>query len=70
MRKIVEYTIVTRDDTPTFMEVMNYMIKNGWQPLGGLAIEHSLSGSSPNFKFKTSPFQAMVKYESPKGEKK
>jgi hypothetical protein len=64
--KIVEYRIVGRKTADELQAAVIGHIAEGWQPFGGVALQHSLNGTAPNFEFNTYPVQAMVKYSKPK----
>jgi len=54
--KIIEYDTATSDSEQTLKEFINKKIKNGWQPLGGIAIAISPEDHDVYS-------QALVKYE-------
>ncbi|HEY5123666.1 MAG TPA: DUF1737 domain-containing protein [Ignavibacteria bacterium] len=51
-RKIIEYKVIEKCDLKELVERVNDLIKNGWEPFGGIASE----GVEGDF------CQAMVKY--------
>jgi hypothetical protein len=55
-RKIVDYMVVVEDKIGTIQDKVNRLIKEGWQPLGGISSS-----------YRSSDEQAMVKYENVEG---
>jgi hypothetical protein len=53
MKKIVEYKVVKFTSDKELVNVVNSLIKEGWQPLGGVSIANEIMDHC----------QAMVKYE-------
>lgn len=43
--KIKQYWLVTSDSQEELMDKVNVMIKDGWQPLGGVAIRTYMIGT-------------------------
>lgn len=54
MKKIIEYHIVENSNTFQLSKIVNKLIKNGWQPYGGVSFTGQPEGHY---------IQAMVKYE-------
>lgn len=55
--KIAKYTLCVTSESHYLVTMVNEMIEDGWQPIGGVA-SHAQRSSSGFM-------QAMVKYESP-----
>ena len=58
--KIQRYEVVYANSEQAFIEQINKMIKEGWQPLGGMAANFQSNGQFQQ----TVYHQAMVEYES------
>ena len=56
-RKIVDYMVAVEDNFGTIQDKVNRLIKEGWQPLGGISSS-----------YRNNDEQAMVKYENVEGE--
>jgi hypothetical protein len=56
MNKIIEYRIVSDSDTNKVEEEVNALIKEGFQPLGSIAVSYAPSEE------KFCAFQAVIKY--------
>jgi len=59
MNKITMYEVVYANSEQAFVEQINEMIKDGWQPMGGMTASFQHNG---NFQ-QTIYHQAMVVYE-------
>ena len=57
--KIQRYEVVYANSEQAFVEQINRMIKEGWQPLGGMAANFQHNGQFQQ----TVYHQAMVEYE-------
>ena len=58
--KIQRYEVVYANSEQAFVEQINRMIKEGWQPLGGMAANFQSNGQFQQ----TVYHQAMVEYET------
>ena len=58
--KIQRYEVVYANSEQAFVEQINLMIKEGWQPLGGMAANFQSNGQFQQ----TVYHQAMVEYET------
>jgi hypothetical protein len=58
--KIQRYEVVYANSEQAFVEQINKMIKEGWQPLGGMAANFQSNGQFQQ----TVYHQAMVMYET------
>ena len=59
MNKITRYEVVYANSEQAFVEQINRMIKEGWQPLGGMAANFQHNGQFQQ----TIYHQAIVMYE-------
>ena len=59
MSKIKRYEVVYANSEQAFVEQINKMIKEGWQPLGGMAANFQHNGQFQQ----TVYHQAIVEYE-------
>jgi len=59
--KIQRYEVVYANSEQAFVDQINRMIKEGWQPLGGMAANFQSNGQFQQ----TIYHQAMVEYEAP-----
>ncbi len=60
MKNIIEYQITSSDSGQSLSQIVNELIRQGWQPYLGLIIKEEDKPGSP---IKTFFYQAMVKYE-------
>ena len=60
MSKATRYEVVYANSEQAFVEQINRMIKEGWQPLGGMAANFQHNGQFQQVVY----HQAMVEYES------
>lgn len=58
MREVVDYTVVSSSNTTDLVRNVRYLVKDGWQPLGGAA---TATGGFENRLVLIT--QAMVKYK-------
>jgi hypothetical protein len=58
--KIQQYEVVYANSEQAFVERINDMIKQGWQPLGGMAANFQSNGQFQQVVY----HQAMVTYDS------
>ena len=58
-RKIIDYSYARSRDLSKLVEFVNEMIKDGYEPIGGIAIEH---GGEEGYISAEKYCQAMVKY--------
>ena len=59
MSKITRYEVVYANSEQAFVEQINKMIREGWQPLGGMAANFQSNGQFQQ----TVYHQAMVEYK-------
>lgn len=59
MSKITRYEVVYANSESAFVEQINQMISEGWQPLGGMAANFQTNGNFQQAVY----HQAMVLYE-------
>lgn len=65
MKKVIEYTIISGQVPLDFINTINDLIKDGWQPIGGICMTQSPPYKDGNFTVtETRCYQAMVKYEN------
>ena len=56
MKKVIRYEIVYGNSEQAFIEQINRMIKEGWQPIGGVSVNFQARTEQPVY------HQAMVEY--------
>jgi len=62
MSNVLDYTVVTAEDTLDLIKFVNERISQGWQPFGGVACYSEDTFCGPRSRFA----QALVNYETSK----
>lgn len=59
--RVIDYTLLTSTSPKGLVDGVRDLLREGWQPLGGVSVEASYTGA-------TKLAQAMVKYAPPDDE--